>query len=214
MLGGLDLAPLGILFYAHLLVAIVLQGVSPYVQRCAIVAFAIHLTGTWLLLSYRITCVPCLATAASALQLLVVVSLQNGRRLHKPALLLAAFTVSFVGVMSVVGSPLEVFDSRLILKSLIAQERDRTARRVASVSETVRLVVFERAGCLLCAKLRRELIPPLVRDYSSKIEVEFRRAPPNLPTPTVVVVGKSVGGSVGLPDAEELRRMVKAARGR
>lgn len=208
--GDLDLASAGVAYYALLLSSGILFGPSRFFFFGVSIASAVHFVLIGLLVENQIFCAPCFVTGLSAMSAMVASFAVDRVNLARASTALPA-----AGLAALVGLHM--------LGVHAAVERvEETRRQVSLLSESVRapapgrarLVAYVRSGCRWCDVLERDVMPRIRRNFGGSVSIETRRAPPGIPTPTIVVSGSQRTVFPGLPETEAIERALELALGR
>lgn len=195
LIGGFQLGWIGVVFYAALAVGFWRWDRTALAGGLLLAAIGAHLTLVVFLLRNGILCPPCLVTASGALLAGMGLWLPGATpvRLRQWCLPVGALvTLVALLVQQRIALVHREEIRRQILATVLAE------RRVVPVGE-VHLVIFERADCRYCARFEREMLPTARRGFTGKLTLDKRQADENLPTPTVVVLGRTNLCFVGLP---------------
>lgn len=210
--GGKNLAAVGVLYYAVLLIAALTAGPSRFLYGGSLVAAGVHAGLVAILLYLGVFCAPCVLTAVAALGALLSSIACDPSNAFRASLIspLAAGVVQLVALLS--GALPAAAESRA--------EADRIVQRELisppAPSGSVRMVVYSRPDCGYCIELEREVLPVLGREYGSRLVVERRSAEelPGIPTPTLILTGADRRRMFpGLPRTEDLREAIENLMG-
>ncbi len=200
--GGFSLGPVGVAFYAGLLLAALYAGPGRLVFGAVIFAFGIHVMLVAQLLSLGLACWICFAAAANALAMAVLSVACDRANLARAAAILPWSAILVVGWRHI---PLHE----------TAKETEATA------SEAVRLTAFTQPECPYCEDLRDRVFPALRKEFGPRVRIVERPAgeqPGLRRVPTLVIspAGRDAGSRVieGLPDYETLRGALLRAEGK
>jgi hypothetical protein len=210
LLGGLSIAPLGVLFYSHLMAVLIWRGSSRYVSWCVITAATIHILLLALLLSRRLLCPSCLLTAVGAFAMLGLSLVMDESNLRR-----AVLAVPLVLALSLAGRSLlwRVMPNREVMRQRqVRIALDREEREPPVSAGRVRLLVYFRPTCPHCRELDEKIIPVIRREFRSTVDIEYRHAWKGLVTPTVIVRGQHRTHLVGVRSADALRQAIRFAQ--
>lgn len=189
LLGGISLAPLGVIFYSALLLMIALNAPSRQVCWAIVGAVGVHTVLLTLLFLARIACAPCILTAVGAGLMLLSLHTIDRRLFWRGAALAAAFALPVVITVRVMdagalagGMDPEVSDRALFAAGALVQ-LDPPARK------PVRIAVYWREGCPSCRKFRADVLPAITAEFARRVDIQYWPAWETLPTPAVVVTG-------------------------
>jgi len=207
LVGGINLAALGVVYYVALLAAAWRAWKSPLVTGGILVAGGVHLSLAGMLLAHRIFCPPCFLAAAGALwACLVLVWLGDSATLWR-----AAALVPVVALLTNVGAGTLRRQAEKRDRREAARAAEKVlAERHSAANGRVRMVVYVRRDCSYCERFKSEAIPALRQEFGGRLEIEERPAWKGLPTPTIIVLGKESTLFPGLPD--ELAELHEAVR--
>jgi len=191
----------GFALYAALFAAAVSKGPSPLIFGGAFFALGVHAVLLAHLLRSGIVCGLCVATSLGAALLSVLAFACERANLSRAAAVLPWAVLAAIGTF---GWP-----------------RPASAVLPAGDGPGVRLTVFTQADCPYCDRLRDEVLPPIEKEFGSRLKVSWRPAA-DLPairrTPTIVISPErgTRGSRVfeGLPGTSELRQALRAAEAR
>jgi hypothetical protein len=211
LLKGFDLAALGIAYYLHLLLVLVLKGRSRYAFSCILGAAGVHLPlVAWLLIKQHV-CIPCLVTAFGAFAMTgaaLAVSPRSYRRLVVVIPLTAALAVGGKLLLRSLQPDPEAAAQRQVRLALQREEKDPPVPR-----GTVRVQIYSRPTCKHCRHLDQQVMPIIRREFDAALRVEHRPAWKGLPTPTLIIRGEKRTHLIGVRGVEALRAAIRFARG-
>lgn len=206
LIGGLGLAALGVLFYAHLLFVLMMPRARPYFSVCVLFAAGVHLALVALLVRRHIVCPACYLTAAGAF-VMAGLSMGMQRRNLRRALII----VPIAATLTVIARPLfpiagtaDITRQKQIRLALAREEAEP-----AVAAGRTRMIIYSRPACSLCQELRTELLPEIRREFGPTLDIEYRPAWEGLRTPTLIVRGKRRTHLVGLPSLDTLRQAIQ-----
>ncbi|HLY11311.1 MAG TPA: hypothetical protein VKW04_18560 [Planctomycetota bacterium] len=207
------LAGAGVAAYSGLLAAAAVLGPTLLVSSGILIAAGVHVGLVVWLLHLRILCPPCLlvaAAAAVAAGSLLACDRSNTLRasllIPGAALLLETWAV-LRGEL-----PPDAGGSRGDLVRVAGEAFSQPAVPPG----TVRMLAYTRSDCGYCVELEREVLPALVRDYGSRLQIERRPADdlPGIPTPTLILTGGEKRRLFpGLPSSSDLRTAIDSLLG-
>lgn len=207
--GSSSLAPVGMAYYAALLIAGTAFGPSRFLFGGVLLAAAAHLALLLLLIQRGVFCPPCVVTGLAAIAGAVISFAIDPTNLARAGLLVP---------VGAIGAHLALFWAGGIMTPNLGLSEGafpdaRSIRNDPPRGGKARMTVFSRAGCPYCVELEEKLIPELRREFGDRLEVRREEAPGGIPTPTIVIAG--VKGTVfpGLPPAEELKSALWSAIG-
>lgn len=207
--GGL-LAWAGVAFYATLLASALLLGPSRSVYGGVLLAAGTHAVLLLFLARESLLCPPCLLAGGAAIAGAVASCLLEPANISRGSVFLpiaAAGTHLVLFALGTVALP-----ERESLSDLHAPARVRKE----NARQEVRMVIYERADCEYCRRLKEEVLPGLLRDFRERLQVESRSAEamPWLPTPTILLSGPGGERSFpGLPATPRLRAAILESLG-
>jgi hypothetical protein len=211
LVGGFNLAVLGVAFYTHLMTVLVLKGSPRYIFSCAMLAAGVHLVLMALLLSRRLLCPPCLLTTAGALAMMGLSLAMDRANVRRAAgILLAAMVLT-----AIVWRPLSALDPKAIVRQRqlrIALAREEMEPPVPA--GRVRLLVYSRPTCALCQELDAKVMPIIRRKHHATLDVQYRTPWKGLLSPTLIIRGQRRTSIVGLPTVERLEDAIQFAQGK
>jgi hypothetical protein len=211
LLGGVNLAALGIAFYALLLTGLILNRSSRWVVAGIFAAAGVHGVLLALLLFKRLFCPACLVTASGAITMAVVALAVYPRRFRRLVIILPLTAGLAMGgkllLRSLQVDP-ETLAQKHVLTALQREEKDPPVER-----GTVRVLVYSRPTCPHCRQLDRQIMPVIRREFDRLLRVERRPAWKGLPTPTLIIRGERRTHLVGVRNAEALRTAIRFAQG-
>jgi hypothetical protein len=207
--GGLSLAQAGALFYALLLVLNTWAQVNTLlIQVGLLTASGIHLFLLGLLARSKLICWPCLATAISVFGASIFCVSPGWQLLAVPGgLLLAALLI--VPARKIYA--LQHLDAaRRLAVEVFAETAAREPGRV-------RMVVYVRKHCPVCAFYEAVLRPSIEEEFGEKLSIEEREAGPEKVTTPLYVISGSMNVLAGeLPTEtayDRLQTVIGAAMG-
>jgi hypothetical protein len=219
LVGGLNLGAIGVGYYALLLIAaLVLIGRRPrdassaesrWVRGGTLIAGGVHLALVAMLLRNRILCPPCFLTAAGAFLGAFAVLALDRRHLARVAVLLAiAAGVTY-------GSTKILRYYAATTSEIEAMRAERLLLREQSLPSTgrARMVVYERSTCHFCKMFRAQVLPPLRKEFGSRLALEERKAWKGMAIPTVIVLGQRNFRLIGYRTLGSVRQAVRLACG-
>jgi len=214
LLGGISLAPLGVLFYGGLLLAIIQNGPTRHVCWAVVAAAGVHVVLLALLVLAGTTCPPCVVTACGAGLMLLSVYLVDGSLFRRGVVLVAAFALPLV-------ITIKAMDTEALEGKTSTELRDRALFAAWALAQLdpplhgkpVRIVVYRRRGCPSCRKFEAAVVPVIRGQFGRTTDIQYRPAWEQLPTPAVTVAGAS-GAELFLdPSVAQLREAVARALG-
>jgi hypothetical protein len=209
LLGGMNLAPLGVAYYSIILGAAVLLGPCTFAFSGATVAATVHAVLLFLLFQRGVLCPPCIVAGLAAIGGMTVSFFMDAGNIGRASVTLpiAAFASHLaLFALGVVTPRIPPGDPPAAVREDLHQNPDPQAGRA-------KMVIYTRSGCSYCEELERDVLPRICRTYESTLAVERRAAPEGLPTPTIVVTGKVRTVFPGLPPEKALERAVALAVG-
>lgn len=212
MFQGKSLALTGLLYYSTLFVAAVVVGPTLFVYAGILIAAGVHGGLLAVLLHSKLFCLPCIGTAGAALTALVLaIRCESANALRASFILPGAALLVQTWVLLTGAVPAAAQSQA---------DRDRVVHdelvSPAVARGKVRLVIYTRPDCGFCMELERDVLPEILRDFGSRLEVERRSAEnlPGIPTPTLILTGSEKRHLFpGLPSAESLRSMIETLMG-
>lgn len=205
--GPVNLALLGVAFYLVLFVLTLVERLTLQVRGSIFVAAGVHLALLGILISQRTWCLPCITTALIALAMSIWL-LSTFPRLLVPGILL----ITTGSVAGSVGLSIEArtFAAHRQRAAQIAAVEVARAHAPPSVGQTT-LVILTRSGCSHCAELKAGPLPDVEQVFGGMLNVEEQNAPAEVPTPTLVVLGRSNYFMAGVPTKEQLATLIRLA---
>lgn len=197
---GLPLAPLGIVTYAGILVALLLAGLAPATAVAILAAAGAHLTLLAHLAATRVSCRACQATAAAAWLAAGGILGALGAGWH-----VAALPAASLGAWLALRLATRWTGRKHQAK--LAAVREVLAGEAGPEPGSLRLLVYKRDTCLKCRLLEKDILPPLEQMLGARLTVERRPAGARFPVPALFFLGGARRVAiVGLPDADDLRQ--------
>ena len=212
IVNGKSLAVMGLLYYGALFVAAVVLGPTLFVYSGILIAAGVHGGLVAILVHAKVFCIPCLGTALAAfLALLGALRCEPANALRASfvmpiAALLVQSWVLFTGAIPAAAS-IRVAVDPVVHEDLVSPAVPRGR---------VRMVIYTRPDCGYCIELEREVLPQMLREFGSRLEIERRSAEqlPGIPTPTLILTGSEKRHVFpGLPSAESLRSTIETLMG-
>jgi len=196
---GLPLAPLGIVYYAGLLVVLGTAGPSPLTAIAILAAAGAHVAFLAQLAASGARCRACLLTAAAAWAASGLILGQTGWGWACAALpagaLLAGLAVYLL-----------TRRTERLRRTMLASVRDVLAREDGPAPGRLRMIVYKHEACPKCRKLEADILPPLAGMLGERLLIERRPAGRQIPAPTLVFLGGARRlAIIGLPDGDDLR---------
>lgn len=185
---GFNFAPLGVIFYALLLLAHLASPGGSVVRYGLVTAASIHAGLVYQMFRTDHVCATCLIIAGVAFGLFIAIVVRQPRAL-----------VSFAFICPVANIVLLVALSIVTLVSQTALAKDDAASILQSGSPAPSqtdpngmITVYELVGCPYCERLRDETLPEIRNRYGSDLRIRFVDAA-QIPfvghTPTIVIRG-------------------------
>jgi hypothetical protein len=207
--GRTSLAPIGVAYYAVLVLTGVFFGQSTFLFGGVILAAAAHLALLLLLIQRGVFCPPCMLAGLTAIGAAVLTFTIDPPSLARAGILMP---------IGAIGAHLAIFLAGGVRVPAMAGPGNAVAqvesgRMRPPEAGKARMTVFSRTGCPYCTELEEKVIPQLRREFGDRLQVHREEAPGGIPTPTIVIAG--VRGTVfpGLPPTDELRSALWSAIG-
>lgn len=212
LLGGRNVAVLGVLYYGILLGASLLCGPSVFVYSGVGVAAGIHAGLVSVLIQSQILCVPCIVTAVSAAVALVAAIVAEPANAFRASLILPGAALAVQSWVLLTGAVPAVTQTRASAERVA---HDELASAPVERGK-VRMMIYTRPDCGYCIELEQDVLPALERRFGARLRVELRSAEklPGIPTPTIILTGSNSRRMFpGLPPKEELERAIALVMG-
>jgi len=196
---GLPLAPLGVVYYAGLLVALGLWGLVPLTEVAVEAAAGVHLALLAHLAASRAHCRTCVTTAVAAWGAAGLVLGGQGIGWYAAALPAAA-----LGTMLAV----RFFARRTgrLRRAMLGAIREILTKEAGPDPGNLRLIVYKLDSCPRCRLVEKEVLPPLAAMLGERLSIERRPAGVRIPAPTLVFLsGARRVAMIGVPDGDDLR---------
>jgi hypothetical protein len=201
---GLPLAPLGILYYAGLLVALGVWGLVPLTVIAIYAAAGIHLALLARLAASGAHCRSCLLTAAAAWAASGLVLGYQGIHGQGVDKRIAVLPVAALG--AILGIRLLTRWIEGLRQAKLDAVREVLAQESIPSPGSLRLIVYKHEACRKCQTLEKEILPPLAGMFGERLTIERRPAGRQLPAPTLFFLGGARRlAIIGLPDGDDLR---------
>jgi hypothetical protein len=205
--GPLNVAFVGVAFYFSLFCLTLFQRLPVVVRNCIFMAAGVHLALVGMLVSQRAWCLPCISTTLAALATAIWLLIAYPKMLLPGILLIIAGSILGSVLLSIEAKAFTA--QRQHLAQVVAQEIAHG--HVPPVTGQMTLVVLTRNGCSHCAQLKAGPLPDAEKVFKGMLNVEERTAPDGVPTPTLVVLGRSNYFMVGVPTDERLTAFIRLA---
>ncbi len=187
--GRLPLGVIGATFYGCMIVAVATLGLRKPAAFLLIGAAGLHAGLVILMLTRGPVCPLCLGTAASSFAVAAMV-LRELPDLRETAVAVAPWMAAGAFLLPIHPSA-------------------RGLELPSTPGAPVQVAVYTRDGCPYCDQLRDDVLPRALAGIADKVEVRWIPAPPETPTPSIVLSRGSGGHLIeGLPPADFLRREV------
>jgi hypothetical protein len=219
LVGGLNLGAIGGGYYALLLIAALVSlgrrpgegssAESRLVRGGILFAGGVHLTLVTMLLRNRIFCPPCLLTAAGAFIGAFAVLALDPRHLARVTLLVALIAVMTYGGTKI----LRHFAATTSEIEATRAERLLLREQSPPPDGRARMVVYEWPSCHFCMAFRARVLPPLRKEFGSRLALEERKAWKGMAVPTVIVLGQRNSRLIGYHPLGSVRQAVRLACG-
>ena len=196
---GLPLAPVGIVGYAGLLIALGMAGPSQLTTLAILAAAGAHVAFLAQLAASGARCRACLLTADAAWAAAGLTLGQGGWGWAVAALpagaLLAGLAVYLL-----------TRRTERLRRKMLASLQDVLTREDGPAPGRLRMIVYKHEACPKCRKLEAEILPPLAGMLGERLQIERRPAGRQIPAPTLVFLGGARRlAIIGLPDGDDLR---------
>jgi hypothetical protein len=212
LLGGVNLAPIGIVFYTQLLAVMLVKGPTRYVCRCILGAVGAHLVLVMLLYFARIACPPCLLTAAGAGLMLSIACIRRSELRRQAAVMVPGLVLPLWLVFHGLGPAFWGVDQAVLAKrQALSDALERAQEGPPVPMGRIRLVIYHRVGCHLCRDFEEHVLPVIKKEYPRVLDIRYTPAWVGLPSPTVVVIGTKTTQFPTLPSVADLRHAITSA---
>jgi hypothetical protein len=193
ILGASGLAWLGVAFYGTL-TSLAFLGRSPHrlATWMTFGAAGAHVVLLTLLVKTGLFCAPCVLTGAAALLAAVA---RLAERDFRPAL--DAWPLPLAAMM-VLGLAIHTQSERSREYKIAGDRLLASVRQegISTVQGRIFMIYYHRPGCRHCEEFEH-CLPKLEQSLGAKLTVEKRIAPADLPTPTIILLGRSARCMVG-----------------
>lgn len=196
---GLPLAPLGIVCYAGLLIALGMAGPSRLTDFAILAAAGAHVAFLAQLATSGARCRACLLTAAAAWTASGLTLGQTGGGWAFAALPAGA-------ILAGLAVYLLTRRTARVRQKMLDSVRDVLTQEDGPAPGRLRMIVYKHEACPKCRKLEAEILPPLAGMLGDRLLIERRSAGRQIPAPTLVFLGGPRRlAIIGLPDGDDLR---------